>query len=191
MLTHHFGARRASLALCVLLISCGGGNGNEAPIPQVKLSYFTAEVRASGMNPAAYLGTWTSECGEIIPSQGIKSARNHFYPTQATATTVSGTFDQWQYTDSDCKQPRMILDLPTVEGTVTFKLVETVQLEDTHSPIGINYLGTADRVEATIKPSDQPNPQTRYLALQGENEMRVETKLPLANMGLTYSRTKR
>jgi hypothetical protein len=142
-MNRHFGTGLAGLALCVQLASCGGGGGNEAPIPQ------------------------------------------------ATATTVSGTFDQSQYTDSDCKQPRMILDLPTVEGTVTFKLVETVQLEDTHSPIGINYLGTADKVDATIKPSDQPNPQTRYLALQGENQMRMETKLPLSGFGLTYTRTLR
>lgn len=66
-----------------------------------------------------------------------------------------------------------------------------MQLDSTLSPLGINDQGTADKVDATIKPNDLPNPQTRYLALQGENQMRVETKLPLSGFGLTYTRTLR
>jgi hypothetical protein len=193
MFPHLLGTRLAGLTTCMLLASCGGGNADETPNAyqvNIAIPYAIADVHASGTNPAAYLGTWTSECGEVvIPSKGVKSARNHFFLTRATSTTVSGTFDQWQYLDSQCTQARTILDRPAVEGTVSFKLVETVQLNDARSPIGVNYVGTADKVDATINPSDAPNPQPRYLALQGEHHMRIESTLPLAAMGLTYSLT--
>ena len=188
-LSHVPAIRLHAFALSVAFLSaCGGGGGGTsvtyvpAPLPA------PTTLTSSTANAHLYIGTWTSDCGMALLSNHVKSARNIYQLTTEDGLGVSGTFEQYQYSDSNCATQWPTAGFPPVRSSITLKILGNT---DVGTPTGQldNFVGTADKVEiANRTASGVLTSTTSFAAFSGTNGLRFTTTLPFSATGLVYTR---
>ena len=136
----------------------------------------------------AFIGDWAAGCGFVLNGGVVKSVRNLYKLTSQDGVSVSGTFEQYQYSDSDCTKPWPSAGLPPVTLQVTLKVLSST---DVGTPTGANnnFIGTADKVEiASRSSSGALSIKTSFAAFSELTSLRFTDALPFSSADLVYKK---
>jgi hypothetical protein len=178
----------APLMVTLVVAGCGGGGGGDdggnappAKVPQTK------SLSGSQGHPERYLGTWASGCGQVFLGTGpVKSVHNTWQFASVNAGTVTGTFEQWQYSDSNCITP-----WPSAAFTVKASATLTVMNQATLTPGTGNvvFAGTADQVQVTLRRAGAADDtKVQHAAFEGDAKLRFTQSLPFSTLDLEYDK---
>jgi hypothetical protein len=176
----------AGLVAGLVVAACGGGGddgGGATParVPQTKT------LSGSQGHPERYLGTWTSGCGQVFLNTGpVKSVHNTWQFTAVNAATVTGTFEQRQYSDSNCITP-----WPSAAFTVQASAALSVMSQATLTPGTGNvvFAGTADQVQVTLRRiGAADDTKVQHAAFEGDTKLRFTQNLPFSTFDLEYDK---
>lgn len=188
-------ARKAAILACAvstasLMAACGGG-GSEVTTTAAPSMPAPTVLNSSNGRAADYLGVWISGCGLALLSsnQSVKSVVNTYRFTAINGTSITGTLEQNQYSDTSCSKPWPGPGLPPIAtASISIKIVGSTDVGPVTDRLS-NYTGTADRVELTMRDaSGRSSVATQFIAFSGGNKLRLTTKLPFSDVELTYTR---
>lgn len=165
------------------LVACGGGGDAGSSSPQVP----TALASSNGA-PAAYVGTWVSDCGWVVLSSSVKSIRNTYRLTAAAGPTVTGTLEQLQYSDTNCTVQWPSAGFPPLTAPVSIKVLGSAAFE---APSGkaSEFAGSADRIEVTTQyAAHDVRSKTQFAAFSDGGKLRFTDALPFSVADLVYTR---
>lgn len=171
--------------------SSSGGNSSQTTSSTPALPAATV-LSASDGNLDAYVGTWTSDCGMTASIGGTsktKSAVNVYKLTRTSSTLLTGTLEQYQFSDSQCTVSASIAGLPNASELVTIKYVAKTNL-GTPTSASSNFTGTANKVTITHQANSSAAiiSSTDYIAMKGSTTMLMTVVLPFSAYDLTYAK---
>lgn len=176
----------AGLLAGLVLSACGGGGDDGGSTAPAKVQQ-TKSLTGSQGHPERYLGTWASGCGQVFFGSGpVKSVHNTWQFVSVNANTVTGSFEQRQYSDSDCITP-----WPSAIFTVKASATLTVMSQATLTPGtgSVVFAGTADQVQVTVRqPGAAADTSAQYAAFEGETKLRFTKSLPFSTLDLEYDK---
>lgn len=172
--------------MAILLAGCGGGGDDGGGAPPAKVPQ-TKSLSGSQGHPERYLGTWASGCGQVFMNTGpVKSVHNTWQFTAVNASTVSGNFEQRQYSDSNCITP-----WPSAAFAVKASATLTVMSQATLTPgTGtVVFAGTADQVQVTLRRAGAADDtKVQHAAFEGDAKLRFTQSLPFSTLDLEYDK---
>lgn len=176
----------AGLVASLVVAGCGGGGDDGGGATPVKAPQ-TKTLSGSQGHPERYLGTWTSGCGQVFLNSGpVKSVHNTWQFTAVNAATVTGTFEQRQYSDSNCITP-----WPSAAFTVKANATLTVMSQATVTPGtgSVVFAGTADQVQVTLRRAGAADDtKVQYASFEGDAKLRFTQDLPFSTFDLEYDK---
>lgn len=180
------GSRRAGwlagLVAAMVVAGCGGGDGGSTDTkgPQTKT------LSGSQGHPERYLGTWASGCGQVLFGGGsVKSVHNTWRFTAVSGSTVTGTFEQRQYGDSNCKTSAV----STLSASATLAIQSQATLTPGPGTSSVVFAGTADQVQVTLRQAGAPaSTSVQHAAFEGETKLRFTQSLPFSTIDLEYDK---
>jgi len=180
--------RRATVLLAgVMLASCGGGSGDSeggsaTPASTTK----TKALTGSQGHPERYLGTWSSGCGWTLQAGPVKSVQNTWQFTAVSGSTLTGSFEQRQFSDMSCTTPWPNASF-TVKASATLAVTGEAAL--TPGTGTVIFTGIADRVQVTLRQTGAaPTTSVQHAAFEGEAKLRFTQSLPFSTGDLEYDR---
>jgi hypothetical protein len=181
--------RRAAVLLAgVMLASCGGGGDSDSGSTSTTPASTTKTKALTGSqgHPERYLGTWSSGCGWTFQAGPVKSVQNTWQFTAVSGSTLTGSFEQRQYSDMNCTTPWPTASF-TVKASATLAVMgETALTPGTGSVI---FTGIADKVQVTLRQTGAaPDTSVQHAGFEGEAKLRFTQSLPFSTGDLEYDR---
>ncbi len=179
----------AALLAGFALAGCGGGGGGNdtSSTPPATKTPQTRTLSGSQGHPERYLGTWTSGCGMVVFNSGpVKSVQNTWKFSAVNVATVTGTFEQRQYSDTNCLTP-----WPSAAFTITGTAMLAVVSQTTLTPGtgSVVFAGTADQVQITLRQTGlAAETSVQHAAFEGETKLRFTQNLPFSVVDLEYDK---
>jgi hypothetical protein len=202
------GARFSAVLWCAAMLgACGGGddsgNGSASRLGIgsgiASGIYYVPPPSVAMMSQADnlknYLGTWVSECGQVVDTtnaSGIKSGINTYTLTALSDKTITGKFTQQQFSGMSCFGSQL-------PGYPTFRTVELTFKEKIQTPnsakVGnaIAYVGAADKMEQVMfiikdQMTIPDSIDTQFFTMGSDNQLRVNANGNFNSSDLRYTK---